>query len=243
MTLLAAAAVGSSTPSPLGAQEPPTEPRVVDVRFEAQIGTRGGDEQDRSRVRLLYRLLPGLDADTVPLKGLAFFGNRPARVEVALGDRAPVPISLANPRGDLLRGSVPLPSDPAANDTLSLAMTYELDRAIPADAEAFDLVLPILYVDWRPLGAPEDMFVAEVTIPADYAVVESFPTVPKRATVEGGERTYAFQVQVVPSMVRFRGHVGEAPLFTFARRVDLGVVLILLVAGGFGWWGLTRETA
>lgn len=230
-------------PSALDAQEPAPEPRVVDVRFEARIGAAGADGLSASRVRLVYRLLPAPGSETVPLKVLAFFGNRPEELEASLDGRTPAPVALESPRDGLLRAGVPLPAGAAGGETITLTLSYRVDRAIPEEARDFDLVLPILYVDWRPLGAPEDMFVASVTIPSDYSVVETFPTVPKQVTAAGGERTYDFRVQVVPSMVRFRGHVGEPPLLTFARKVDLGVVFVLLVAGGFGWWGLTRETA
>ncbi len=241
-----AAALGALlalAPASLGGQEAPPEPRVVDVRFEARIGAAGADGRSASRVRLLYRLLPAPGTDTVPLRGLAFFGNRPEALEASLAGRSTAPVGLGSPRDGLLRATLPLPPDAAAGDTIDLTLAYRIDRAIPEDAREFDLVLPVLYVDWRPLGAPEDMFVASVTIPSDYSVVETFPTVPKEVTTAGGERTYDFRVQVVPSMVRFRGHVGEPPLLTFARKVDLGVVLVLMAAGGFGWWGLTRESA
>lgn len=241
-----AAALGALlalAPASLDGQEAPPEPRVVDVRFEARIGAAGAYGRSASRVRLVYRLLPAPGTDTVPLRGLAFFGNRPEELEASLAGRSPAPVALESPRDGLLRATLPLPPDAARGDTIDLTLAYRLDRAIPEDAREFDLVLPVLYVDWRPLGAPEDMFVASVTIPSDYSVVETFPTVPKQVTAAGGERTYDFRVQVVPSMVRFRGHVGEPPLLTFARKVDLGVVLVLMVAGGFGWWGLTRESA
>ena len=87
------------------------------------------------------------------------------------------------------------------------------------------------------------MFIASVTIPADFSVVETFPTVPKTVAEVEDQRTYDFRVQVVPSMVRFRGHVGDPPLLTFARKVDLGVLAILLIAGAFGWRGLRRGSA
>lgn len=255
-SLARAAAVGSATaaaiaagvllvlvPSTLEGQEAAPEPRVVGARFEARIGAAEGGAPAQSRVQLVYRLLPAPGVDSVPLKGLAFFGNRPEGVEAAFEGRAPAHVPLDSPRGDLLRARLPLPSDAAPGDTVALTLSYALDRAIPEEARDFDLVLPVLYVDWRPLGAPGDMFVATVRIPANYSVVETFPTVPKNVSAAGGERSYDFRVQVIPSMIRFRGHVGEPPLLTFARKVDAGVVLILLAAGAFGWWKVSRETA
>lgn len=241
--LLLVAGAGPLTAQEAAEQEPEPPSLVLGVELEARIGSAGPGSGAPTRVRVRYRLAPATGVGMVPLKGLGFFGARPAAVGVRFGDGPTRSVALQNPRGDLLSATPAIPGVPAAGDTLSLLLTYELEQAISPDARAFDLVLPVIYVDWPPAGAPEDMFAARVTIPADYTVVEAFPTVPKEVTVDGDRRSYTFGVQVVPSMVRFRGHVGEAPLLTFARKVDLAVVLILLVAGGLGWRGLRRHVA
>ena len=139
------------SPAGVEGQEDEPEPRVLDVRFEAEIGARDGQGREASRVRLVYRIVPVSSEDSVPLKGVAFFGNRPEGVEAAFGGHTSEPVTLVRPRGDLLRAGLVLPPDVSSGDTVQLSLTYELDRAIPEEARSFDLVLPVLYVLGRPV--------------------------------------------------------------------------------------------
>lgn len=215
--------------------------RVLSARLHAAVpesGTAGAPTE----VELSYRLVADSAVRKVPLRGLAFFGLTPADLRASVGG-AGVASELDVQRPPLLTGTVRLPARAAPGDTLELAISYRLPTAIPAEAGDFDVVLPLIYVDWRPAGAPEGMLQATITLPAKYSIQESFPTVPRHIDTAGGFRRYDLELQTVPSMIRFRGHEGDPPLLTFSRMVDLGVILLLAVAAGLGWKALRRERA
>lgn len=242
--LLAALAllVASAGPSwAQGATDASTPGRVLDARVHAEIAESGQDDA-ATEVDIRYRLVADTAVRGIPLRGLAFFGAAPRQVRASTGE-GPTRVDLDATREPLLTGSVDLAVPADAGDTLELDVSYRLPATIPAAGESFDLVLPLLYVDWRPAGAPADMLEATIVLPAEYSIQESFPTVPREITTEAGQRRYDLELQTVPSMIRFRGHAGDPPLLTFSRLVDLGVVALLALAAAIGWAALRRQRA
>lgn len=215
--------------------------RVLHARVHAVVPeSRDGGAMTEVSVR--YRLAIDTRVREIPLRGLAFFGAAPRDVRATIGGESG-PLDLDDRREPLLTGQVDLPASRGSGDTLELELSYRLTAAIPAAGQSFDLVLPVLYVDWPPAGAPADMLQARIVLPADYSIQESFPTVPREISTRGGQRRYDLDLQTVPSMIRFRGHAGDPPLLTFSRLVDLGVVAILALAAALGWAALRRERA
>jgi hypothetical protein len=197
---------------------------------------------ERTEVQLRYRLVTDAPVREIPIRGMAYFGADPAEVQAMVGGTRSRPEMDAG-RAPLVTGVVRLPGGTGAGDTLELELSYLLPAAIPAEGGGFDIVLPLLYVDWPPAGAPAGMLEAAIVLPAEYSIQESFPTVPREITTEGGSRRYDLRLQAVPSMIRFRGHEGDPPLLTFGRLVDLGVIALLAVLAGLGWRALRRERA
>ena len=229
---------------PLGAQgagAETTDGRVMAARLDARVPAAGSDD-GTTEVEIGYRVVADRTVERIPLKALAFFGVTPTDVRVTVEGEA-AGSGLDPSRPPLLSGGVRLDRPARAGDTLDLVVSYGLPAAIPATGGGFDIVLPVLFVDWKPVGAPEDFFEATVRLPAAYSVEEAFPTVPKETRVRDGTRRYDFRLQTVPSLIRFRGEEGDPPFFTFSRLVDLGVVLILVLGGAFGWRALRRERA
>lgn len=138
----------------------------------------------------------------------------------------------------LYSGHLPLPEPVRSDGERELILTYEVAGALRADGDAFDLVVPVLIVDWRPTTAPPDMFRARVSLPEAFNIAAAFPTV--RRTVEAGDgtRVESFRLQVTPSVVRFRGTVGDQSFLTLGLLVDLvvGLFLLGLVAYGTVRW-------
>lgn len=234
----------TGTVPPLAGQEagsPATAGRVLSARFEARVPEAEPDASS-TEVTIRYRLVADTTVRRVPVKGMAFFEVTPADVRAQAGGQR-APIGLEVKRGPLLAGGVDLPTALAPGDSLKLILTYRLPAAIPTTGGRFDVVLPLLFVDWKPAGAPEGLLEAAIELPAKYSIQESFPTVPRTITTQRGVRRYDLQLQAVPSLIRFRGHAGEPPFFTFSRLVDLGVLALLGVVGAWGWLALRRQRA
>lgn len=230
---------GSLPAQETGGQE--GDGRVLGARLEARVpGPSSGGEATGVEIR--YRVVADRTVDRIPIRGLAFFGLTPSGLRASVeGEEARS--TLATDRAPVLSGEVELPRTADAGDTLDLSLAYRLPHVIPGTGGGFDVVLPVLFVDWKPAGAPEDLLRATLDLPDEYAVQEAFPTVPREITVREGVRRYEFQLQTVPSLVRFRGAAGDPPFFTFSRLVDLGVLLALGIGAAFGWRALQRQRA
>jgi hypothetical protein len=119
-------------------------------------------------------------------------------------------------------------------------VTYRVRQEAAVSAGGFDLVLPVLMVDWQPEDSREELFIADVGLPSSFGVVEHFPTVPLAVRAEGGSIRHALSLPVVPSFLRMRGRDGPRPVLTFGRMVDLGIVLFLVLLTGYGWRAMRR---
>lgn len=230
------------SPSTLQAQEATgqeTAGRVLAARFSARI-PEAGSERRPTTVEIEYRVVADRDVDRVPIKGLTFFDVTPNELRASV-EGIEATSHLGRERGALFVGAVELPETVPAGDSLELTLSYQIPTAIPEAEGGFDIVLPILFVDWKPAGAPEDMLQVSIHLPSEYSVQEAFPTVPKEISTREGTRQYDFQLQTVPSLIRLRGEAGAPSFLTFSRLVDLGVVLLLGIIAAFGWQALRRE--
>ena len=181
-------------------------------------------------VRVRYRLRADSVTHAIPLRVLSFFGAEPTDVRAAVGGWQ-IPVQLNHARAPLLTGTVPLPAPLSSGEEIDLELRYRVRGAVRGGEDDWDAAVPVLLVEGRPRGSPEDFFTAEARLPAGRVVLESFPTVPRRMEETDAGRRYSLTLQVVPAMVRWRGGTGEAPLLSFERRVDaliLGLLAVLL---------------
>ena len=214
-------------PSTAWAQEA-APARLVSAHLTADVPEGDAD----IRVRIAYEVVLAETTQAIPLRGVAFFGMMP-RGPAAFADTGALPLSLEASNAPLLVGDIPLPLNLRRDGTFAFTLNYTLPR--PSDAHAFDVSLPVLFVDWLPTEAPRDFFTAEITLPPSYSLAEAFPTVLNREEADGGRARYRFSLQVLPSLVRLRGYVGQAPLLTTARAIDLGVLAVLLLVAVVSW--------
>ncbi len=220
-------------PSASWAQDAAT-PHLVSAHLTADISDGDADIQ----VRVQYEVTLAETTRTIPLRGLAFFGTTP-RALAAFADTVALPLHWEASDGPLLAGEIQVLPRLRRAGALAFTLEYRLPR-LP-EARTFDVSLPVLFVDWLPTEAPQDFFVAEVTLPATYSLVEAFPTVLNREIADGGRARYRFSLQVLPSLVRLRGYVGQAPLLTTARAIDLGVLAVLLLVILVSWRRFRRR--
>lgn len=220
--------------------------RVLGVTLSADIRDDG-----TTAVLIEYRLETPDPLGPILLRGLAYDGRVPRDVEATFdGGPADVewlPAGLPALRGRVTPGPGADPADaarPAAaggSSTRSLVFRYRIDSGSGAptgEAATVDVRLPVILVDWPPAAAPEEFFQARIAIPPGMAIVERFPTVPLRPEpAAGGARaTVRMSLPAAPSVLRFRLARGASGP-TFATRVDLAVIAVLLLLGAVAWRG------
>lgn len=224
--LLAHLAVGL----PARAQQPAGEPLAV--AFEAEVGPADGT----TRATVTYRLRLNAGAERIPLLGLHFLGARIEGLEASM-DGTALGLEAAREQVDgspLFSGHLRLPEPVTSTGERELTLSYDVADALRSDGGAFDLVVPVVIVDWPPTTAPPDMFSARLSLPEELSISAAFPTVRRSSEVRDGTRVESFRLQVAPSVVRLRGSVGDAPLLTLGRLVDLTVGLFLLGLVAYG---------
>ena len=168
-------------------------------------------------VRVTYRLLQDTLADGVPLTLLSpsptrvrgkalerefFFGGFPDFLQV---------------RPHFSTAEVPFVS--------TLTLEYSVEGAWSGNNR---VTLPIPAPGWVPERPLPRTFVARVTAPAGWTVLESFPTSVTQRPPDAGGGVYEVALQGVPSMLILRLSRGPAPVLTLERLLD-----ILVVAGLF----------
>ena len=214
-TLLVSALAGSASGQ---------SPKVVRLGMWSDL-----TDDAHTEVRLKYQLRLEPGTETIHVRAISFFGAELDGVRAHLGGSSH-PVRLDRSVRSLQRAGIPVPVHLRGGAETELEITYRVSRNARL-GDAFDIALPVLMVDGTPAGSPENFFAAEALIPAGYAIVESFPTVPRSVEVVGGDRRYALQLQVIPSLVRWRGQVGRAPLINFERVVDAVAVGTILLVG------------
>lgn len=209
----------------------------LSASLRADVGPKGA-----ASVTLTYRLRIPSGVDTVPVQTVNFLGAEveglAARVE---GEPATLRRRTTDPR--LVRAVVDVPVPHEAGDTVRVELSYQVAKALRTDGENFDVVIPVVLVDWQPSSAPPDMFDASLLLPPEFSATKVFPTVPRETVDEGGARKLSLSLQVAPSMLRVGGVVGESVFLTRGRIVDLAVAALLagLLALGVYRWRLTLE--
>lgn len=195
-------------------------------------------------VRLVYRLRVPSGVHAVPLSALEMGDTRLEPVQARLDGSAPRTVAWEPGDGPARRGRLALPGD-LAGDSLRLELSYRVRAAVEDRDGDLRARLPVVQVAWPPEEALPGTFRARAILPDTLHVTGTFPTVlgDLRRGADGGERAYAFDLQVVPGVVVVEMTAGEAPLLTFARGLDAAVLLLLAVLGVAGWRALRRGAA
>ena len=113
----------------------------------------------------------------------------------------------------------------------SQTFEYRVDSAVREEAGALRAHVPVLSVSLPPATDSGDVFLAVVTVPENWSVVEGFPT----GLRERERGVYDVALPVVPSVVSLRGRTDGAWRPGFNLIVDLLAVVILLAFGLVGW--------
>jgi hypothetical protein len=217
-------------------------PEIAHLEVALSAARAGSVSETGVDVVARYQLLLSDTASGVTLRGVAFFGARPLELSATL-DGEPVDVELG-PRelrgvGDStgLAGVVRFAARShergaaggAAGDTATLELRYRADGSIRGRGSDVEVAVPLLLVAGRPSGSREDLFELRVELPRELEVYEFFPTVPRAVTRDGESAVHVLTLQAIPAVVRWRGRMGEARLFTYQTTVDLVTIALLVL--------------
>ena len=192
-------------------------------------------EDQNPRVSMVYRLAPEGEG-SVDFGSIRFDGGWIANVRAFAGERE---LSFRTTSGSESRldGVVELPAE--IDGPFELRLDYE----VHGTAQDQPLILPFLVAGWPPHESSPQAFHAEVQLPANRFVRDSFPTEFERGV--SVDRTadlqvLRFELPVVPAMIRLELS-DRAPLVGVGRGLDLAALALLTVVALLGWRRL-RET-
>ncbi len=194
------------------------------------------DDSIRAVIKITYSINKG-DLKTIPVKGLAFRGSKIYNVEAVFANtRQNIAISEKN---FLLTGSLPLPDNLATDSIVTLRLRY--DVLVDSNKSNPEFVIPILFVDLKPIEAPEDFFQATISIPPGQIISEAFPTVPLEFSSESEANRYDFSMQVLPAMIKLRLVDSGNNDITLLGIIDISVATLILILLGIGWMKLKQS--
>ncbi|MEQ8301951.1 MAG: hypothetical protein RIB47_01075 [Cyclobacteriaceae bacterium] len=97
------------------------------------------------------------------------------------------------------------------------------------------LIVPLIFPRMNNIPSNENLFSASISIPNNYRIVNSFPTVEAEAKPEGNQIVYDVTLPVIPSMLRVEvSKNGEVSLSTIDL-LDGAVLVVLAIVGVAGW--------
>ncbi len=132
------------------------------------------------------------------------------------------------------QGEIYLPAARVQSGQIKLEISYELN-ASTFDGKQKVVSIPILFVDWKPESAKAKAFVASIKADTRFALKSRFPAMKWKKESEENLNVYSFDLQVIPSWVKFKLYEGKLPLISLELLVDLGVIFVLLSLMFFGW--------
>ena len=112
-----------------------------------------------------------------------------------------------------------------------LVAQYWIAEAVHLDGEDFGVRIPVLVIALPPADGVPDLFRAELTLPPEWSVAESFPT----GMEINEEGVYTVALPVVPSLVSARGRTDGTWRPGLPLTIDLLTAAILLASSFMGW--------
>lgn len=181
-----------------------------------------------AEVTLDYSLEIKENTKYIPLSALIFSNTTIESLE-ASSNGIHCPVTLDQSNATSISGFINLPESLEMGEEMTLVINYCVPGSVYLHENNFELMVPIVVVDWKPERAIINVFEATINVPDKVFVEEHFPSTPITSEFNENIMTMSLQLQAIPSLIRVKGKIGEPTYFTFTRKVDLTILFILLI--------------
>ncbi len=198
--------------------------RINAAHLEAYVD---GTTKDIS-VSIRYEISKTLKITALPVRGLASFGTRfqNATIEV---DTESTPLMLLSDRDSLeFHSVVALPDHLSEDSTLSLTVHYDIINALQGGSNTFNVSIPLIWIEGTMGNADRHLFDASVALPEAYVVQETFPATVIPCAASNRTNRQCLSLQVLPTFIRLRGHIGSLPLWSPFMALEIGILGALI---------------
>ncbi|MEM6377520.1 MAG: hypothetical protein AAF705_04860 [Bacteroidota bacterium] len=112
----------------------------------------------------------------------------------------------------------------------SVIVSYQMRKPEDKNQRA-TYTIPVLYIDGKAAEASKDVFLVSLITQAGQTIQSIFPAMPWK---KDANNQYTFSMQVLPAWIKFNLYPGAAPFLTLERKVDFGVLFVLIGLLFFG---------
>lgn len=218
--------VGTALTPHVGAAQGTSSWAVVSARFEADLTAADGAADVTMRYVFATEAGGTLPLD-VPIN-LELLGFDEATTNRFTADGTDVELW---PTTGSHRAAAVYAPPAAGGSSLSMELRYRIERAVVDDGGKLRGRIPVLSGPSAPTAGGDDAFEARLILPEHWAPSEGFPS-GLRVQSDG---SYTVTLQVVPSVVGFRGRSDGVRRPGLPLLVDLLTLVILVSFSAFGW--------
>lgn len=182
------------------------------------------------QINIEYQLAEGEPIDQLKLRGIGKDWSQMSAIQVRFQGKT---YELMLERAAQLVQDLMVQFDAplVINGSESLMVSYQMRKPEAEDQRA-TYTIPVLYIDTEAAAASKDVFQVRLITQTEQTVQSIFPAM---AWKKNANNQYAFSMQVLPAWIKFNLYPGPAPFLTLERKVDFGVLFVLvglLIFGG-----------
>lgn len=188
-------------------------------------------------VKIDYTLSGTLTTDALGVELLGFGSATVAEAVYCCWAGEAKTIVLWPTAGSRKMASIPFPSLAEGEEgPPPLQIWYQVTGAVTEEGSAADGRIPVLSVDLPPLSAGGEVFSVSLTLPAEWVLIDGFPT----GLRQGDDGRASVTLPVVPSLVSFRARSDGRWRPGLPLLIDVLAVALILLAGILGWLHLRK---
>ena len=201
---------------------PAEESYITSVKLEAVVL----EDNQTVEVTINYHVKKSPGTRTLSFEGLETFDAQFGNVDATIGGKL-IPLE---PRKESIKitGDIELPEESIPDSSITVVLTYSITNANLRDHRNFNINIPVLWIEQARSRSDQHLFKAHLSLPEQYYVNESFPTITAGCTTIEETNYACISLQVIPTFLRFRGVIGYNPLLTPLQALDLSIVSLLV---------------